>query len=94
MDWPTAVAVAVPLGTLIIAAEKLMERSKKGSNGNGSKQPVTRDELDKILENRMKGVVYSDTCHQVQMRMDASFKSMKEYMILAFEDLKQEIRKQ
>ena len=87
MDYPTAVAIFVPVSTLVvtIGAIFLKKTNKKNPNPGG----VSRKELDGLLKEKLD----STLCEERVKRIEGSFETLKGFIEQQFEWMKRKLEK-
>ena len=69
MEWPLAITIAIPASSFIVMSGSIILRSMNNKKGSKQKE-VPRKELDSILERKLDGVIYEDTCDATQKRIE------------------------
>ena len=89
MDYPLAIAVALPASTFIVMCGTLVGKSMNKNNPNSS---VPRKVLDGILNKKFEHVVYTDKCNAVSEGIKSEMKLTREMLEKGIESIKREIR--
>lgn len=69
MEWPLAIAIAMPTSSFIVMGGSVILKSM-GNKKDSKQGGVSRKELDNILEKKLDGIVYEDTCDATQKRIE------------------------
>lgn len=95
MDYPSAIAIAVPTSTFIVTLgaliRKLMSKDKSGTPA-APVSSVTRQELNGVLNKKFENIVYADRCDAITKGIRNEMKLTRETLVKGIEDIKQEIR--
>ena len=100
MDLPTSVTASTGIVMAGIALISFLRSSGLSKPKNGA---VTREELNKTIDNKLKNVVYQDTCTAMregaqamldltQKHMKEKFEALSEQVKEGFKEIKDEIK--
>ena len=76
MDYPTAIAIAIPMSTFIVTVGVIFFRKSHGRNPNS----ISRKDLDVILKDKLEGIVHLDVCDERVKRIEMSISMLKLFM--------------
>lgn len=85
MDYPTAIAIFVPISTLVITVGAIFLKKTHKTNPSS----VSRKELDGLLKEKLD----SSLCEERVKRIEGSFDTLKEFIEQQFEWIKNKLEK-
>lgn len=89
MDWPMAIAIAIPGSTLIVSVTAgVIAKSKRQNPGSG----VSRRDLDGILNKKFEKVVYDPTCLARVGGIEKELKLTRSALEKGIDEIKRELR--
>lgn len=92
MDYPLAIAIALPASTFIVTCGSLVGRVIHKDKSEDSSPGVSRKILDGILNKKFENVRYTGECEAISSGIKSEMKLTREVLHDGFEAVREEIR--
>lgn len=96
MEWPLAFAIAMPASSFIVMGGSVILRSM-GNKKDSKQGGISRTVLDNILDKKLDGVIYDDTCDatvkRIEQKVDLMVKNVTDKMDMVEDNICSQLEK-